>query len=192
MASMQTALQLSQSKKSAVKRASVHTLGCRLNQSEGVSLEGKLREAGYDLVPFGEPADLGVINTCTVTNEADAKSRNAIRRFSRNNPKATTVVVGCYSQISANEVAMVDGVDYVIGNHDKLNFLEYLSEEKPETPVVVRERIDREDFSIGLVGEAKFEQRANLKIQDGCDFQSLEGLCHILGRYRQNQGCAVL
>jgi threonylcarbamoyladenosine tRNA methylthiotransferase MtaB len=86
------------------------------------------------------------------------------------NPKATTVVVGCYSQISANEVAMVDGVDYVIGNHDKLNFLDYLSEEKPDTPVVVRERIDREDFSIGLVGEAKFEQRANLKIQDGCDF----------------------
>ena len=64
--------------------------------------------------------------------------------------------MGCYSQISANEVAMVDGVDYVIGNHDKLNFLNYLSEEKPETPVVVRERIDREDFSIGLVGEAKF------------------------------------
>ena len=95
---------------------------------------------------------------------------NAIRRFSKQNPAATTVVVGCYSQISANEVAMVDGVDYVIGNHDKLNFLNYLSEEKPDTPVVVRERIDRDDFSIGLVGEAKFEQRANLKIQDGCDF----------------------
>ena len=155
--------------KQPIKRASVHTLST-IKPIGRDFLGGKLREAGYDLVPFGEPADLGVINTCTVTNEADAKSRNAIRRFSRNNPKATTVVVGCYSQISANEVAMVDGVDYVIGNHDKLNFLEYLSEEKPETPVVVRERIDREDFSIGLVGEAKFEQRANLKIQDGCDF----------------------
>ena len=152
------------------KRASVRTLGCRLNQSEGIALEGKLREAGYEVVPFGEPAELGVINTCTVTNEADAKSRNAIRRFSQMNPDATTVVVGCYSQISANEVAMVDGVDYVIGNHDKLNFLDYLSEQKPETPVVVRERIDREDFSIGMVGEVQFEQRANLKIQDGCDF----------------------
>ena len=129
-----------------------------------------MREAGYEVVPFGEPAELGVINTCTVTNEADAKSRNAIRRFSQMNPDATTVVVGCYSQISANEVAMVDGVDYVIGNHDKLNFLDYLSEQKPETPVVVRERIDREDFSIGMVGEVQFEQRANLKIQDGCDF----------------------
>jgi threonylcarbamoyladenosine tRNA methylthiotransferase MtaB len=153
-----------------LKRASVETLGCRLNQSEGILLEGKLREAGYEVVPFGDPADLGVINTCTVTNEADAKSRNTIRRFCKKNPKATTVVVGCYSQISANEVAMVDGVDYVIGNHDKLNFLDYLSEDKPENPVVVRERIDREDFSIGMVGEAQFEQRANLKIQDGCDF----------------------
>jgi threonylcarbamoyladenosine tRNA methylthiotransferase MtaB len=153
-----------------LKRASVETLGCRLNQSEGILLEGKLREAGYEVVPFGDPADLGVINTCTVTNEADAKSRNTIRRFCKKNPKATTVVVGCYSQISANEVAMVDGVDYVIGNHDKLNFLDYLSEDKPENPVVVRERIDREDFSIGMIGEAQFEQRANLKIQDGCDF----------------------
>ncbi len=153
-----------------VKRASVCTLGCRLNQSEGIALEGKLREAGYEVVPFGEPAELGVVNTCTVTNEADAKSRNAIRRFSQKNPGAITVVVGCYSQISANEVAMVDGVDYVIGNHDKLNFLDYLSEDKPEVPVVVRERINREDFSIGMVGEAQFEQRANLKIQDGCDF----------------------
>ena len=167
---MHTNLAMSASEEKGRKRASVRTMGCRLNQSEGIALEGKLREAGYEVVPFGEPAELGVINTCTVTNEADAKSRNAIRRFSKQNPTATTVVVGCYSQISANEVAMVDGVDYVIGNHDKLNFLNYLSEEKPDSPVVVRERIDREDFSIGLVGEAKFEQRANLKIQDGCDF----------------------
>ena len=100
----------------------MRSLGCRLNQSEGIALEGRLREAGYELVEFGEDADLGVINTCTVTNEADAKSRNAIRRFNRRNPEGVTIVVGCYSQVSANEVAMVEGVDYVIGNHDKLNF----------------------------------------------------------------------
>ena len=152
------------------KRASVRSLGCRLNQSEGIALEGRLRAAGYEVVEFGEDADLGVINTCTVTNEADAKSRNAIRRFNRQNPEGVTVVVGCYSQVSANEVAMVEGVDYVIGNHDKLNFLDYLEQQKPEVPVIVRERIDREDFSIGFVGDTNFEQRANLKIQDGCDF----------------------
>ena len=64
-------------------RASVQALGCRLNQYEGLTMEGKLRDAGYEIVPFGESADLGVINTCTVTNEADAKSRTAIRRFSK-------------------------------------------------------------------------------------------------------------
>jgi threonylcarbamoyladenosine tRNA methylthiotransferase MtaB len=157
-------------KNSKKPKASVHTLGCRLNQYEGLAIEGKLRDKGYEIVPFGERADLGVINTCTVTNEADAKSRNTIRRFTRNNPTSITVVVGCYSQTSANDVAMVDGVDYVIGNHDKMNFLDYVAEEKPSHPVVVRERIDRSDFSIGYVGDVHFEQRANLKIQDGCDF----------------------
>jgi threonylcarbamoyladenosine tRNA methylthiotransferase MtaB len=152
------------------KKASVKALGCRLNQYEAVAMEGKLKAAGYEIVSFGEDADLGVINTCTVTNEADAKSRNAIRRFIRKNSRAVTVVVGCYSQMAANRIAMIDGVDYVIGNHDKLNFLDYLADGKPESPVVVRERISREDFSIGFVGDPNFEQRANLKIQDGCDF----------------------
>ena len=152
------------------KRASVRTLGCRLNQYEGLALEAKLVKSGYEIVPFGEVADLGLINTCTVTNEADAKSRNVIRRFIRKNPEALTVVAGCYSQISANEVSMIDGVDYVIGNHDKLNFLNYLGVKKPDSPVIVRDRISREDFSIGFVGDTNFEQRANLKIQDGCDF----------------------
>jgi threonylcarbamoyladenosine tRNA methylthiotransferase MtaB len=152
------------------KKASVHALGCRLNQYEAVEMEGRLKSSGYDIVSFGEEADLGVINTCTVTNEADSKSRNVIRRFIRKNPQALTVVVGCYSQVNANRIAMIDGVDYVIGNHDKMNFLNYIGDEKPEVPVIIRERISREDFSIGFVGEPKFEQRANLKIQDGCDF----------------------
>ena len=152
------------------KKASVHALGCRLNQYEAVEMEGRLKSSGYEIVSFGEKADLGVINTCTVTNEADSKSRNVIRRFIRKNPQALTVVVGCYSQVNANRIAMIDGVDYIIGNHDKMNFLNYLGDEKPEVPVIIRERISREDFSIGFVGEPKFEQRANLKIQDGCDF----------------------
>ena len=152
------------------KKASVHALGCRLNQYEAVEMEGRLKSSGYDIVSFGEKADLGVINTCTVTNEADSKSRNVIRRFIRKNPKALTVVVGCYSQVNANRIAMIEGVDYIIGNHDKMNFLNYLGDEKPEVPIIIRERISRKDFSIGFVGEPKFEQRANLKIQDGCDF----------------------
>ena len=152
------------------KRASVHALGCRLNQYDAIEMEGGLKSSGYEIVSFGESADLGVINTCTVTNEADSKSRNVIRRFIRKNPKAITVVVGCYSQMEAGRLAMIEGVDYIIGNHDKMNFLDYIDEQKPEIPVIVHERISREDFSIGFVGQPQFEQRANLKIQDGCDF----------------------
>ncbi len=152
------------------KKASVKALGCRLNQYEALAMEGKLKAAGYEIVSFGEDADLGVINSCTVTNEADAKSRNAIRRFIRKNSQAVTVVVGCYSQMAANRIAMIDGVDYVIGNHDKIKLLVYINDENPASPGVVRVRISREDFSIGFVGDPDFEQRANLKIQDGCDF----------------------
>ena len=152
------------------KKASVKALGCRLNQYEALELEGRLQASGYHIVPFGENADLGIINTCTVTKEADSKSRSVIRRFLRKNPNAVTVVVGCYSQMDASSLAMIEGVDYIIGNHDKMNFLDYVGEQKTEVPVIIRERISREDFSIGFVGEPNFEQRANLKIQDGCDF----------------------
>ena len=154
----------------AEKRASVRALGCRLNQYEALSMESTLKSNGYEIVPFGEAADIGVINTCTVTNEADAKSRSVIRKFIRENPDAITVVVGCYSQISANEIAMIEGVDYVIGNRDKMNFLHYVGNQKNENPVIVRDRISREDFTIGFVGDTPYQQRANLKIQDGCDF----------------------
>ena len=148
----------------------MQTLGCRLNQYETNVIRNKLEEAGYRIVPFDSEADLAVINTCSVTNAADAKSRNAIRRFTRVNPRAVTVVVGCYSQVGYKEITEIPGVDYVIGNNDKLNFLDYLDEEKPDRPVIIRDRIAREDFSVTYVGDAPFEQRANLKVQDGCDF----------------------
>ena len=133
-------------------------------------MRDKLELAGYDIVSFDEPSDLGIINTCTVTNVADAKSRAEIRKFIRRNPEARTVVVGCYSQMGYKEIARIRGVDVIIGNQDKLNVLNYLPDEKAETPIIVRDRIDREDFTLSHVGELPFTQRANLKVQDGCDF----------------------
>ena len=152
------------------RRASLQTLGCRLNQYETNAIRDRLEEAGYRIVPFAAEADLAVVNTCTVSNAADAKSRNAIRRFIRKNPEAVTVVVGCYSQIGYKEISEIPGVDYIIGNNDKLNVLDYIGQDKTTRPVIIRDRIDREDFSVTLVGDAPFAQRANLKIQDGCDF----------------------
>jgi threonylcarbamoyladenosine tRNA methylthiotransferase MtaB len=153
------------------KRASVHTLGCRLNQSESAILEEKLREDGYTLVPFGEPADLAIVNTCTVTNEADTKSRKLVRQFIRNNPGAYTAVIGCYAQMGANTLATIPGVDLIIGNQEKLNVLDYVKAGKNEQALIIRDRIDRDDFLIDFGHEATpLSRRANLKVQDGCDF----------------------
>ena len=152
------------------KRAALHTLGCRLNQSETRILEEKLAADGYVIVPFHEAADLGVINTCTVTREADAKSRKSIRGFIRRNPEAFVAVIGCYSQVGASEIAAIDGVDLIVGNQEKLNVLDFVGDGKLKPPLIVRDRIDRDDFTIEVDGLGESTRRANLKIQDGCDF----------------------
>jgi len=153
------------------KRACLQTLGCRLNQAETHLIRERLEARGYAIVPFGEPADLGIINTCTVTNEADAKSRKAIRGFIRKNPDAYVAVIGCYSQMGAKAIADIGGVDLIVGNQEKLNVLDYVTAGKNESALIVRDRIDRDAFTIGLTNEAPaFTRRANLKIQDGCDF----------------------
>lgn len=152
------------------KRAVVHTLGCRLNQAESQMLRDRLAVAGYRVVPFGEAADLGIINTCTVTREADAKCRKAIRQFVAKNPHAYTAVIGCYSQMGAGEIARIKGVDLIVGNQDKFAVLDYAGQGKNERPVILRERISGEDFSLHYVGDLPFDKRANLKVQDGCDF----------------------
>ncbi|MCH6257275.1 tRNA (N(6)-L-threonylcarbamoyladenosine(37)-C(2))-methylthiotransferase MtaB [Puniceicoccaceae bacterium K14] len=152
------------------KRASLHTLGCRLNQSETLLIQQSLKEKGYEIVPFGEKADLGIINTCTVTNLADSKCRQTIRQFIRTNPEAYTAVVGCYSQMGAKEISEIGGVDLIIGNQQKMDVLDFIGQEKNERPLIVRERISNEDFSVNFVGDSLVGQRANLKIQDGCSF----------------------
>lgn len=151
-------------------RASVHTLGCRLNQSESAIIHDRLRGDGYDLVPFGDTADLGVINTCTVTGQADQKCRQAIRGFIRRNPEAFTAVVGCYSQMGYKAIAEIPGVDLIIGNQSKLALLDYVKLGKNAAPLVIRDRFLRKDFTIETDGDEACSRRANLKVQDGCDF----------------------
>lgn len=154
------------------KRASIHTLGCRLNQSETALLLDRLAEAGYEVVPFGEPADLGIVHTCTVTLEADAKSRKLVRQFIRANPNAYTAVIGCYAQMGSAALAEIEGVDLIVGNQEKLNVLDYVGAGKNERPLIVRDHLLRDDFTIETTGSdaAPFRHRANLKIQEGCDF----------------------
>ena len=152
------------------RRAALHTLGCRLNQSETQALAEQLTAQGYDLVPFGEDADLGIINTCTVTHEADAKSRQMIRGFIRRNPNAYTAVVGCYAQMGHAALRTIPGIDLIVGNQEKMNLLHYVAEGKNDAPIVVRDRIVRDDFTLDFPEEQAIRRRANLKVQDGCDF----------------------
>lgn len=152
------------------RRAAIHTLGCRLNQSESGILMDLLRREGYEIVPFGEPADLGIVHTCTVTREADAKSRQLIRSFIRANPQAYTAVIGCYAQTGYRALAGIDGIDLICGNQEKLNLLDFVAQGKNATPLIVRDRLQRDDFTIAFAGDAPMERRANLKIQDGCNF----------------------
>ena len=133
-------------------------------------IRDRLAAAGFTVVPFGETAELGIINTCTVTREADAKCRKAIRQFVARNPGAFTAVIGCYSQMGAAAIAEIGGVDLIVGNQDKFAVLEHLGQGKNPHPVILRDRINRRDFSLNFVGDLPFDKRANLKMQDGCDF----------------------
>lgn len=153
------------------RRVAFHTLGCRLNQYETHAIGDRFAAAGCQRVGITDPADVLVINTCTVTRLAEAKCRQSIRQFQRRNPDAFIAVVGCYSQTGYKELAQMEGIDLILGNHDKMNVLEYIGDaQKYDTPVIVRERIDRKDFTLDIVGDQPFNQRSNLKIQDGCDF----------------------
>ncbi|MGH7411343.1 MAG: tRNA (N(6)-L-threonylcarbamoyladenosine(37)-C(2))-methylthiotransferase MtaB, partial [Candidatus Methylomirabilis sp.] len=107
-------------------RVAIKTLGCRQNQYESDALEESLRLAGHTPVGPSEEADLCIINTCTVTKEADADSRQMIRRAVRRNPSARVVVTGCYAQVAAKEIASIPGVDLVAGNAEKARLVELI------------------------------------------------------------------
>jgi threonylcarbamoyladenosine tRNA methylthiotransferase MtaB len=155
-------------------RASLHTLGCRLSQSESSMLADSLQRQGYRLVKFGEETDLLVLNTCSVTENAEKDCRYAVRKTLRHSPHAFVAVTGCYAQTGAAQLQRVPGIDLIVGTQFKMNLPEYLPapaklHKQPEAEVRHSRTIDREDFV--LPGTAYSDStRALLKIQDGCDF----------------------
>ncbi len=153
-------------------KASVQTLGCRLNQAESAIIAKSLKNAGFEIVADDRPADLTVINTCTVTEQADAKCRQAVRKALRLQPDAFVAVVGCYAQMAVETIRSIKGVDLIIGNEHKLKLVDYLNGlHKALRPLVIHSsKISREEFTIDSVGSYDNETRANLKIQDGCNF----------------------
>lgn len=152
-------------------RASFTTLGCRLNQTESALLAGAFRSKGYEIVTWGTPCDLVVVNTCSVTEQGEARCRNVIRQALRRSPQAFVVVTGCYAQVGLEALRRIPGVDMVVGTEYKDKFPAFIDRpRKLEEPVVLHSRlIDDADFEIEGVGEY-LTTRANVKVQDGCDF----------------------
>ncbi|OUM95989.1 MAG: tRNA (N(6)-L-threonylcarbamoyladenosine(37)-C(2))-methylthiotransferase MtaB [Thermobacillus sp. ZCTH02-B1] len=149
-----------------------YTLGCKVNFYDTEAIWQMFKQAGYRQVDFdGEPADVYVINTCTVTNTGDKKSRQIIRRAIRRNPDAVVAVTGCYAQTSPAEVMAIPGVDIVIGNQDRSKLLEYVEEvRRTRQPVnAVRNIMKTREFEEMDVPEFTDRTRAFLKIQEGCN-----------------------
>ena len=147
-----------------------HTLGCRLNQSETSVLAQAFKEQGYEIVDNANDVDVCVVNTCTVTSVSDSKCRNNIRRVIKENPRAKVAVIGCYAESGFKALSEIEGVDLIVGNQEKLNLLKYLPDEKLEESRVIKDRITKTPFEIHSIGQSSSRVRANLKIQDGCNF----------------------
>jgi threonylcarbamoyladenosine tRNA methylthiotransferase MtaB len=156
----------------ARRHVALHTLGCKLNYAESSTIAASFARRGFDVVDLGAHADVIVINSCTVTENADRECRQVVRRALRANPNAYVIVTGCYAQLQPEEIASIDGVDLVLGSAEKFRIFDY--EEtflKADTPrVAVGEIADGASFGPAASGEGDARTRAFLKVQDGCDY----------------------
>jgi len=148
---------------------SFYTIGCRLNQAETAILQQAFEKEGFQYTRFGTPSDLVVVNTCTVTEHGDAGTRKVVNKILRINPKAKIALVGCQAQTQKEKLMALPGVQWVIGNAVKMD-LPVILKENLDKPVLLSPRIPRGRFTIPVAGIDRKHTRANLKIQDGCDF----------------------
>ena len=154
-----------------MRKAALHNLGCKVNAYETEAMQQLLEEAGYEIVPFQEKADVYVINTCSVTNIADRKSRQMLHRAKKQNPDAVVVAAGCYVQAAAEELKADLAVDVIIGNNKKQDLVpileEYFKDRTDSSHVIeINETHEYERLSIHKIAD---HTRAFLKVQDGCN-----------------------
>ena len=155
------------------KTVALITLGCKVNQYETNAMSQKLIENGYKVVEHTQKADIYIINTCTVTNMSDRKSRQMIRRAKEMNPKAFIIAVGCYVQVSKEEVEKIEEIDLALGNEEKVNIVDYcnklLEKKDSEKQADMEDVMQAREFS--EFGETSYTEktRAVIKVQDGCD-----------------------
>ena len=152
------------------KRVAFHTMGCKLNYSETSTISRDFITRGFEKVEYRDHADIYVINTCSVTENADKEARRLIRQAKRLNPLSSIAVIGCYAQLKPEEIAAIDGVDLVIGSEEKFNLLDHLNElDQKEDNTIIHSNIEhvhsfKPSYSLGD------RTRSYLKVQDGCDY----------------------
>lgn len=173
-----------------MKKAALHNLGCKVNAYETEAMQHLLEEAGYEIVPFTQKADVYVINTCSVTNMADRKSRQMLHKAKKNNPDSIVVAAGCYVQTSEKEVLNDLSVDIVIGNDRKHDLVRLLEEYSLDS---VNDTVDdindgKHDFEELFIDQTKEHTRAFIKVQDGCNqFCSYCVIPYARGRVRSRR-----
>ena len=156
-------------------KAALHNLGCKVNAYETEAMEQQLKERGYEIVPFDEKADVYIINTCSVTNIADRKSRQMLHRAKKLNPESVVVAAGCYVQVASEELKKDVSVDIVIGNNKKAELADILDEylgnvhEKEEAEVFVTDLSHGSDYEALHLEQPSDHTRAFIKVQDGCN-----------------------
>ena len=157
--------------KNKKKTAAIITLGCKVNQYETNAMSQKLLENGYEVVEHNQKADVYIINTCTVTNMSDRKSRQMIRKAKEMNPQAKVIAVGCYVQVAKKEVEKIEEIDLALGNEEKVNIVDYCNRliEQNEYDQNIADVMRTKEFA--EFGETSYTEktRAVIKVQDGCD-----------------------
>lgn len=179
-----------------MKKAALHNLGCKVNAYETEAMQELLEKAGYEIVPFKEGADIYIINTCTVTNMADRKSRQMLHRAKKMNPDAIVVAAGCYVQTKNEEDVLDDSIDIVIGNNRKQDIVTILEEYEAKKCEVTKDVIDinhTKEYEELHLSKTAEHTRAYLKVQDGCNqFCSYCIIPYARGRVRSRSKDSVV
>ena len=153
-----------------MRKVAFYTLGCKVNQYETEAMSELFKNKDYKIVDFEEYADIYIINTCSVTSMSDRKSRQIIRRAKKHNENAIVIVTGCYAQTAADEVLKIDGVNAVIGNHNKCNIVEICESLSPASSYnAVFDIMNSHEFENLTINNYESRTRAFIKIQDGCN-----------------------
>ena len=181
-----------------MKKVSFYTLGCKVNQYETNAMAQKFKEAGYEIVDMNEDiSDICIVNTCTVTNMSDRKSRHSLRRVKEKNPSAIIAAVGCYAQVAKNDLEKMPEIDIVLGNEEKANIVQYVEkfmESQNENKLIEIEDISskKEFEDMGQITYTE-KTRAFIKVQDGCNqFCSYCIIPYARGRVRSRNAESII